>query len=353
VQIHAISFMGIYKSILRPVLFLWPPEKIHKITFGFLNSVSVIPGLIRLFYGVRKREFEALNLMGLKFTHRVGMAAGLDKDGTAIRPFSQIGFSFLEIGTVTPRPQPGNPKPRLFRLPIDQALINRMGFNNNGVDALALRLRHRPRGIIIGGNIGKNTASPNSAAVDDYAYCFDKLYGLVDYFVVNVSCPNISDLRELQDKDSLDEILQKLIELRKAKPFVTPILLKISPDLNEHQMLDLIQVVKNTGIDGLVATNTSISRENLNTDEGRIEKIGSGGLSGAPLRKRSTEIISLLRKNFPAPFPIIASGGIMSPEDAVEKIKAGADLVQLYTGFIYEGPGLIQAILKKLRLTDS
>jgi len=303
--------MGIYKKIFRPILFLWPPEKIHHFTFGFLNVISSIPGLLPLFFRRNKNIDKSVEILGLRFCHPVGMAAGLDKDGVAIRPMSKLGFSFLELGTVTPKPQPGNPRPRLFRLTKDQALINRMGFNNRGVDALAERLENRPAGIIIGGNIGKNTSTPNKEAVEDYAYCFEKLLGLVDYFVVNISCPNVSDLRELQDKDSLREILNRLLDIRESKKIFVPLLLKVSPDLNNKQLLDLIEVVKETGIDGLVATNTSVSRENLASKKDKIVMIGNGGLSGKPLSHRSTEIISTLRKALPPSFPIIASGGIM------------------------------------------
>ena len=286
--------------------------------------------------------------MGLNFTNPVGLAAGLDKNGVAMRPMSKIGFGFLELGTVTPKPQDGNPKPRLFRLPKDQALINRMGFNNRGVDELARKLKKRPGNVIIGGNIGKNTLTPNEHAVEDYAYCFERLLGLVDYFVVNVSCPNISDLRELQDRESLTDILNRLLEIRKKEKSNVPILLKVSPDLNDHQIIDTISVINTTGIDGLVATNTSVGRANIKHSAEKIERIGNGGLSGKPLSKASTDMIKKLREALPKPFPIIASGGIMSPDDALEKIEAGADLVQLYTGFVYEGPGLIRKILDRL-----
>ena len=340
--------MGIYKKVFRPILFLLPPEKIHHLTFKFLNTASLIPGLIPLVFGRAGRIEKSVKIMGLEFSHPIGMAAGLDKDGVVIKPMKKLGFSFLELGTVTPKGQPGNIKPRLFRLKKDEALINRMGFNNKGVDALVNKLKNRPAGYIIGGNIGKNTSTPNSEAVEDYAYCFESLYGSVDYFVVNVSCPNISDLRELQDKDSLSEILNRLLDIRKEKPEIVPLLLKVSPDLNKDQLYDLIDVVRETGIDGLVATNTSVSRADLLTKPSEIEQIGKGGLSGKPLSIRSTEIIKVLRKEFPKPFPIIASGGIMGPDDALEKLNAGADLVQLFTGFIYEGPGLIKQILRKL-----
>lgn len=338
--------MGIYTKLIRPVLFLFPPERVHNFTFKFLRLASAIPGLLSGFSRSTTNHSKPISLMGLEFKNCVGLAAGLDKNGEAMHPMSKLGFGFLEVGTVTPKAQPGNPKPRSFRLLKDKALINRMGFNNHGVDSLVTKLKNRPKGIIIGGNIGKNTATPNSEAVDDYAYCFEKLFGYVDYFVVNVSCPNISDLRELQDKDSLSEILEKLLEIRKRKGVFVPILLKVSPDLNRNQLNDLIEVVKSTAIDGLVATNTSVGRENLVSNESIITNIGKGGLSGKPISSRSSQIVRILREAFPKPFPIIASGGIMSREDALNRIENGADLVQIYTGFVYEGPGLIKQIIK-------
>jgi len=344
--------MGIYKKVFRPILFLFNPEVIHHLTFWFLNSFHHFPGLMKMISGRIKRFDKPIELLGLSFPHPIGLAAGLDKNGIAIQAMGKLGFSFLELGTVTPLPQKGNDKPRLFRLKKDQALINRMGFNNDGVDALLVQLKKKRRDIIIGGNIGKNTLTPNDEAVDDYAICFEKLLGHVDYFVVNVSCPNISDLRELQDKDSLSEILLRLLKIRKDNNSTSPILLKVSPDLNHNQLLDLIEVVKSTAIDGLVATNTSVSRDNLLTEMDKVELIGRGGLSGKPLSSKSTEIIKILRKELPKPFPIIASGGVMTPEDALEKIEAGADLVQIYTGFIYEGPGLIRKILKKIVMPE-
>lgn len=337
--------MNFYTQIVRPLLFAFPPEKAHHITFSLLK---LFRPLLRPFFGIKDSKSKSVRLMGLEFPHPVGLAAGLDKDGKAYKSFFDLGFSFVELGTVTPKAQPGNQKPRLFRLPKDLALINRMGFNNDGADQLAARLKGRQPNLIIGGNIGKNTDTPNKDAVADYLYCFKALYESVDYFVVNVSCPNIQDLRELQDKDSLEAILKALTEFRSSQLIGRPILLKVSPDLNTAQLDDLISVVKQSGIDGLVATNTTITRNDLVTQDAIIEQIGRGGLSGAPLKKRSNEVISHLRKELGPEFPIIASGGIMTEDDAVEKIKAGADLIQLYTGFIYEGPGLIRKILKKL-----
>jgi dihydroorotate dehydrogenase len=281
----------------------------------------------------------------------VGIAAGFDKNAELYDELGSLGFGFVEIGTVTPKGQPGNPKPRLFRLPQDKALINRMGFNNNGLDEAVKKLKHRKTNIIIGGNIGKNTATPNEKAVEDYEKLFKGLFDYVDYFTVNVSCPNISDLRELQDQDSLMEILNKLQAINQSKPHPKPILLKLSPDLNNKQLDEVIEIVEKTGIDGVVAVNTTISREDLTTPAEKVKKIGKGGLSGKPIKERSTEIIRYLSEKSGKAFPIIGVGGIFTPEDALEKLNAGADLVQVFTGFIYEGPFLAkkinQALLKE------
>jgi dihydroorotate dehydrogenase len=287
-------------------------------------------------------------VFGLTFLNPVGLAAGFDKDASFYKEFRNLGFGFIEIGTVTPKAQPGNPKPRSFRLPEDRALINRMGFNNLGVDAAVEKLLNRDPGFIIGGNIGKNTLTPNSEAVNDYEYCFTRLYDYVDYFVVNVSCPNISDLSELQDQALLMGILNRLIEIRSTKTLKKPVLLKISPDLNWKQIDETINIVKNSGIDGLVATNTTIRRDMLTTDKNIVNSIGKGGLSGAPITDRSNEIIKYIRQKSGNAFPIIGVGGIMSVEDAKAKLAAGADLIQVYTGFIYEGPGFVKQILKSI-----
>lgn len=337
--------MSFYTKIIRPVLFIISPETVHHFTFSLLN---IFQPILSWFFTSPGRKNNSIDLLGLNFMHPVGLAAGLDKDGRAYRALMKLGFSFIELGTVTPKPQPGNPKPRLFRIPQDKALINRMGFNNKGVEELVRKLKNRPKNMIIGGNIGKNTNTPNDEAAGDYLYCFEKLYHYVDYFVVNVSCPNIQDLRELQNKDSLTLILNSLIKYRATQDFPKPILLKISPDLNENQLDDLIELIKETKIDGLVATNTSISRTGLSSDKSYIERLGAGGMSGKPLSKRSTEVIKFLRLRLGPNFPIIASGGIMTKEDAVEKIAAGAQLVQIYTGFIYEGPALIRNILSAI-----
>ncbi|MBN2365751.1 MAG: quinone-dependent dihydroorotate dehydrogenase, partial [Calditrichaeota bacterium] len=255
------------------------------------------------------------------------------------------GFGFIEIGTVTPRAQPGNPKPRIFRLVEEEALINRMGFNNQGADEIAARLKSRSPDVIIGGNIGKNRNTPNEHAVDDYLLCFEKLYDVVDFFIVNVSSPNTPHLRELQEREPLKRIMASLMERSAGKK---PILLKIAPDLNNEQLDDIIDIIQETGINGIVATNTTISRDGLHTPEEKVRMLGEGGLSGKPLKARATEVIKYLRERLDPDFPIIGAGGIHSPGDAIEKLKAGANLVELYTGFIYEGPGLLKKIKKTL-----
>ena len=258
----------------------------------------------------------------------------------------------MEIGTVTPLAQKGNPRPRVFRLKRNQALINRMGFNNAGLEAIKLRLKNRPKNFIIGGNIGKNTLTPNEDAWKDYLTCFIGLYYYVDFFIVNVSCPNIKDLSKLQNRDQLKEILMYLVDYRSGMPEKRPIVLKISPDLSFIQLDEVIEVVLETGIDGIVATNTSVKRANLDYSEEELCVIGQGGLSGKPLSAISTTVITYLHQKLGENFPIIGSGGIMTPEDAIEKLQAGAKLVQLYTGFIYEGPGLLPKMLKAIQLSQ-
>jgi dihydroorotate dehydrogenase len=339
-----------YRSLIRPLLFLFPPEFIHHVTFKILKVAGYIPGLSFLFrnrFSVRNSKLER-TLFGITFPNPVGLAAGFDKDAILIDELATFGFGFIEIGTLTPKAQPGNDKPRLFRLPQDQALINRMGFNNRGVDEAVLRLAKRKSTIIVGGNIGKNKITPNDNAVEDYAYCFEALYPYVDYFVVNVSSPNTPGLRELQEKEPLKKLLSEVKALNQTKEKPKPVLLKIAPDLNEAQLLDVVEILLDTKTDGVIATNTTISREGLATDQELVSSIGNGGLSGMPLTKRSTEVISFLRSRLGKNYPIIGVGGIMSPEDALEKLKAGADLVQIYTGFIYEGPGFVKRINKWL-----
>lgn len=289
------------------------------------------------------------NVFGLTFPGPVGLAAGLDKNALAFEEFGQLGFDFIEVGTLTPKAQPGNDKPRLFRLLKDSALINRMGFNNDGVEIARLRLAKRKnKTLIIGGNIGKNKVTPNENATDDYLKCFNALYEVVDYFVVNVSSPNTPGLRALQEKEPLLQLLKTIQALNLSKTKAKPILLKIAPDLSNEQLDDIIDIVKQTQIAGVIATNTTISREGLMTPEAEIKEMGAGGLSGKPLRQRSTEVIAYLKQKSGHAFPVIGVGGIHSAEDALEKIKAGADLIQLYTGFIYEGPQLIKNIHTRL-----
>lgn len=339
-----------YKSFLRPLLFSFDPEKIHHFTFSFLKSTANLPG-IKLFwrrlYCYEDKRLER-QYFGLTFKNPVGLAAGFDKDARLIDELESLGFGFIEIGTVTPKPQPGNEKPRLFRFPEDQAIINRMGFNNEGVHAAAERLKDRKSTVLVGGNIGKNKITPNEEAFNDYKYCFETLFPVVDYFVVNVSSPNTPNLRALQDKEPLMELLNGLMRLNNQKERGKPILLKIAPDLSDAQLQDIVDIVKEVKLDGLIATNTTISRAGLKTPAEKIEAIGAGGLSGRPLRERSTQILKYLRNHLGHDFPIISVGGIMSADDALEKIKAGASLVQIYTGFIYEGPGLVKKINKAL-----
>jgi dihydroorotate dehydrogenase len=336
----------IYRNIVRPLLFLLEPETVHKLVVSLLKFIHLFPGtgkLISFFYTESDKSLER-TVFGLKFLNPVGLAAGFDKNAEVYNELAGFGFSFIEIGTVTPREQPGNKRPRSFRLPADKALINRMGINNEGAEAIAEKLRKNNPRIIIGGNIGKNTLTLNSNAVDDYKYCFEVLYDVVDYFVVNISCPNIGDIKGLQDADNLFEILSTLRMVSDQKPVRKPILLKISPDLNFNQLDEVIDIAIKTGIDGFVATNTTITRHGLSSPDSEVQGIGKGGLSGLPLRNRSTRIIRYLVKKSEGKIPVIGAGGIMSPEDAIEKLNAGASLIQVYTGFIYEGPSIVKKI---------
>ncbi|WP_276132249.1 quinone-dependent dihydroorotate dehydrogenase [Polluticoccus soli] len=338
-------------SIIRKVLFSIDPERVHHMVMNGLNKAYSIPGgrqMLRGMYTVKHPSLER-KLWGLTFPNPVGLAAGFDKDAKYSDALACLGFGFVEIGTVTPRPQPGNPQPRLFRLPADSALINRMGFNNEGSKAAALRLKNRKEKIIIGGNIGKNKDTPNENAIDDYIACFKDLYEVVDYFVVNVSSPNTPGLRALQDKEPLMNILRQLMDLNKSLGNPKPLLLKIAPDLTNEQLDDIVAIVAETGIQGLVATNTTIDRSNLQTPHAEVESIGAGGLSGKPVTKRATEVIRYLHEKGNGKIPIIAVGGIFTAEDAAEKLKAGASLVQVYTGFVYEGPAIVSNICRKLQ----
>ncbi len=339
-----------YRYLLRPLLFLLPTEAAHRSVTGLFSCIMKIPGIrwaIERMYVNRDPGTER-EVFGLLFPNPVGLAAGFDKEASLHGEFSSLGFGFIEIGTVTPRPQPGNPKPRMFRLPTDEGLINRMGFNNDGVKAARERLAHRKAGCIIGGNIGKNKDTPNQEALNDYLTCFRELHDHVDYFVVNVSSPNTPGLRELQDREPLMKILSSLKAENDRQAIQRPILLKIAPDLTDGQLDDIIGIVSGTGIDGVVATNTTISRDGLKTPAAELKQLGAGGLSGKPLKDRSTEVIRYLHEKSNGSFPIIGVGGIHSAEDALEKLNAGASLIQLYTGFIYEGPGLVREINRRL-----
>jgi dihydroorotate dehydrogenase len=340
----------VYKSLVKPYLFRLQPEKAHHLTFNSIKKLFRLPGaaaVARQLYAVEDPRLER-ELFGLKFKNPVGLAAGLDKDARLVDELGALGFGFVEIGTLTPRPQTGNPQPRLFRLPQDESLINRMGFNNEGVEAAVRRLRKSKHRTIIGGNIGKNKDTPNEEAESDYRYCYEALYEVVDYFVVNVSSPNTPNLRELQDKEPLRKLLAALQKLNTAKPAPKPILLKIAPDLTDPQLDDIIDLVGETGIAGIIATNTTISRDGLRTPADAVARMGAGGLSGKILRKRATEVIRYLHSHSGGSFPIIGVGGIHDPASAIEKLEAGASLIQLYTGFIYEGPALVKQINKAI-----
>ena len=334
-----------YKLLIRPLLFLFDPEEVHYFTFSAIRFISKIPGFSSIFKAIYVIEDKRLEteVFGLKFKNPVGLAAGFDKDAVLYNELSNFGFGFIEIGTLTPKAQDGNPKMRLFRLKQDAAIINRMGFNNKGIQA-AIEKLNQNKAVLIGGNIGKNKLTPNENAVDDYVICFEALYDYVDYFVVNVSSPNTPNLRELQEKAPLTKLLQTLQDLNLARPEQKPILLKIAPDLTNEQLLDIIDIVNTTKIAGVIATNTTISREGLQSEN----KLETGGLSGKPLTSRSTEVIRFLSQKSNKSFPIIGVGGIHSAQEAIDKLEAGASLIQLYTGFIYEGPALVKAINKKI-----
>ena len=334
-----------YKSIIRPLLFLFDPEKVHQFTFRwlkFVNKIPFVPALLRVRYRLKDKCLER-EVFGIKFPNPVGLAAGLDKNAELFSELSSLGFGFIEIGTVTPKPQPGNPPKRLFRLVEDEGIINRMGFNNEGVEAIVARLK-KNKNVIIGGNIGKNKWTENDKAHEDYLYCFEHLAPYVDYFVVNVSSPNTPNLRTLQEKEPLKQLLSTLQNTNLTHKNPKPILLKIAPDLTDEQLSDIIEIVQETHIAGVIATNTTIGREGLVSDNQKE----TGGLSGKPLKGRSTEVIRFLSEKSNHAFPIIGVGGIFSETDVLEKLEAGASLIQLYTGFIYEGAGLIKRINKHL-----
>ena len=341
-----------YKQFAKPLLFKLDAERAHHFIFDNVKRLGRVPGtaaLLRTLYDYRHPSLER-EVFGLKFPNPVGLAAGLDKNALLTDELATMGFGFVEIGTVTPRPQPGNPAPRLFRLPQDEALLNRMGFNNDGATTVAERLgRRRNRQLIIGGNIGKNKDTPNEQAGADYVAAFDALVEEVDYFVVNVSSPNTPGLRELQDKEPLIRLLQQVQARNLARATPRPLLLKIAPDLTDAQLDDILDIARETQLSGLVATNTTIARpDTLRTAAATVASYGAGGLSGRPLRERATEVIRYLHRRSQGKMPIIGAGGIHSAQDALEKLAAGATLVQLYTGFIYEGPGLVKQINQAL-----
>jgi len=336
-------------KIARYFLFMMSAEKAHYVTLNLMSFFLKVPLLgyfIRRIY--RNPHPHPVTFLGILFPNRVGLAAGFDKNAKYLEVMQALGFGHVEIGTVTPKGQPGNEQPRLFRLIKDEAIINRMGFNNDGVEMIRERLKNRPEGLIVGGNIGKNKVTPNEEAINDYKICFNELYPYVDYFTVNVSSPNTPGLRALQDKEPLTAILNALLDIRKA--FIQngfkklPVMLKIAPDLSPEQLDDIVALTLETGIDGIVATNTTINREGLKTDTHDIEKIGAGGLSGKPLKEQSTQVLKYLNMKFEGKVPMIGVGGIHSEADAKEKLTSGAGLLQVYTGFIYEGPGLVKQI---------
>lgn len=333
-----------YKILIRPILFLFDPEKVHHFTFLVLKigfKVPFVKAIIRSVYSLSNTSLQK-EIFGLTFKNPVGLAAGFDKNALLIEELAAFGFGFIEIGTVTPKAQVGNPKKRLFRLKRDKAIINRMGFNNDGVDVVVERLKKLKVNIIVGGNIGKNKITPNENAVDDYIICFNKLFDYVDYFVVNVSSPNTPNLRALQDKEPLSHILNSLQKINQVKENPKPILLKIAPDLTNEQLLDIIDIVQETKIDGVIASNTTITRNNLQSKN----KTEIGGLSGKPVINRATEVVRFLSEKSNKAFPIIGVGGVFNAKNANDKMSNGADLVQVFTGFIYEGPSIIKNILK-------
>jgi dihydroorotate dehydrogenase len=339
-----------YKLFIRPFLFLFDPEKIHYITFSLIRFLCKVPLMALIFRSIYKVEDKRLErtLFGITFKNPVGLAAGFDKNAVLFNELANFGFGFIEIGTVTPLGQEGNPKKRLFRLKEDNGIINRMGFNNDGLEIAIQQLKKNKGKLIIGGNIGKNTQTSSENYTTDYELCFNGLYPFVDYFVLNVSCPNVASHAKLNDKSYLIELITAIQKLNNQEIIQKPILLKIAPDLNNNQLDEIIELVAETKIDGVIASNTSTTRNNLKASNRLLKEIGNGGLSGQPIKELSTKVIKYLAQNSNKAFPIIGVGGIHSAEDALEKIEAGADLVQIYTGFIYEGPGLIKKINKAL-----
>ena len=339
-----------YKAIIRPLLFCFDPEAVHHFTFSLIRNVSKLPAIKSLFRSIYLVEDKRLEreVFGLTFKNPVGLAAGFDKNAVLYNELANFGFGFIEIGTVTPKAQEGNPKQRLFRLKEDQGIINRMGFNNEGLNAAITQLKKNKGQLIIGGNIGKNTQTKPEDYTRDYLECFNALHPYVEYFVLNVSCPNVGSHAKLNDKDYLLELISTVQKANETFKKQKPILLKIAPDLNETQLDEIVELIAETNLDGVIASNTSVDRTGLKTSNQRLEAIGNGGLSGQPIKEKSTKVIQYLAEKSNKAFPIIGVGGIHSAEDALEKLKAGADLVQIYTGFIYEGPKLIKDINKAL-----
>ena len=339
-----------YKLFIRPFLFLFDPEKIHYVTFSLIRFLCKVPLMAFVFRWIYKIEDKRLErtLFGITFKNPVGLAAGFDKNAVLFNELANFGFGFIEIGTVTPKGQEGNPKKRLFRLKDDQGIINRMGFNNDGLEIAIQQLKKNKGKLIIGGNIGKNTQTATALYTRDYELCFKGLHPYVDYFVLNVSCPNVGSHAKLNDKSYLIELITAIQKLNNQEIIQKPILLKIAPDLNNNQLDEIIELVAETKIDGVIASNTSTTRNNLKASDRLLKEIGNGGLSGQPIKALSTRVIKYLAQNSNKAFPIIGVGGIHSAQDALDKIEAGADLVQIYTGFIYEGPGLIKQINKAL-----
>ena len=339
-----------YKLFIRRFLFLFDPEKIHYFTFSLIRFLCKVPffsAIFRAMYLIEDKRLER-NLFGITFKNPVGLAAGFDKNAVLYNELANFGFGFIEIGTVTPIGQEGNPKKRLFRLKDDQGIINRMGFNNDGLETAIEQLKKNKGKLVIGGNIGKNTQTSPQNYTNDYEECFKGLHPYVDYFVLNVSCPNVGSHEKLNDKEYLLELILAIQNLNLLEPTQKPILLKIAPDLNNNQLDEIIEIVAETKIDGIIASNTSTSRSGLKASKKHLQEIGNGGLSGLPIKEKSTRVIKYLKDTSNKAFPIIGVGGIHSAKDALEKIEAGADLVQIYTGFIYEGPGLIKQINKAL-----
>jgi len=336
-----------YKKLLKPILFCIDPERVHDITFFFINLIFKIPfvsSLISKIYSLKNPILET-EIFGIKFPNPIGLAAGFDKNAKLYNEFSNFGFGFIEIGTVTPSPQEGNQKKRLFRLVSDDAIINRMGFNNIGVNKVVERLNYN-KGVIVGGNIGKNKITDINNSIQDYLICFEKLYPYVNYFAINISSPNTEKLRDLQQRDLLKNLLDAIQNKNKSYSSPKPVLLKIAPDLSHDQLIDVIEVIKETSIDGIIATNTTLSRDNLTSSKDLVNQ--KGGLSGRPISEKSTNIIKFIHEKSNGSIPIIGVGGIMNPDDAIEKIKAGASLIQLYSGFVYSGPSIVKKINKAI-----